>query len=433
MFLRTSTAMSGINFNPGSGNPLGNLLGLGGGKPGNLPGGPQPPGLNLPGGPDLGGPDLGVPGPEGGLPSPDGNLPLDLSKPHDGLPNNSLPNNGLPGTDTQPGSNLSNNPLVNPDNPSSRLLQGQSAQGNNNVNPFNNGPTQYPAPTLSERALNNAAQYAQLDRPVVNYGAVQASGASAQSASAQTATIGAPMASNGAASGAAAGSAAAAANTTTTHVAPTLTLVASNTPNAIPAAPMAGALSQDALAAQQSMFARMNTLQHANAPASTAANAPPPPSETSATLQSVSTNTINNDPRSLPLNANDRAAQQRGDNAPNQMTYTGEGATRRASRRGGGVDNATLTHWLWSFGRGGTHRPTHDREPDREVVRALQWLFWVLTVVAYTCLAFAVILLLPSGSLVSERVSTGGSGIALFLGVAVAAGAWWLGRRLNRR
>ncbi|MGH8081510.1 MAG: hypothetical protein ACREP7_13130 [Lysobacter sp.] len=422
--------MSGINFNPGSGNPLGNLLpGLGGGgKPGLPGGGPQPPGLNGPGGPDV-----SAPGFEGTTPGLGGD-PLGWAKPHDGLPN-TTPTNGLPnpndtGATPNPSvpstPNVDNSPLFNPDNPASRLLQGQSAQGNNNaINPFNNGPTQYPPPTLSERALNNVAQYAQLDRPV-NYGAMAPTTSSAQSAPA-----GVALSSNGAASGAAAGSAATAANAS--NVAPTLTLVANNTANAVPAAPMAGALSQEAMTAQQTLFARLNTLQHANVPGNTTTNAPPPPSETPATLQAVTTNTVNNDPRALPLNNNERTLQQRTDLPPNQLTYTGDGAARRTLRRGGKVDNATLTHWLWSFGRGGVHRPTHENEPELQVVRALQWLFWVLTVVAYACLAMAVILLLPSGSLVSERVSTGGSGLALFLGVVVAAGAWWLGRRLNRR
>ena len=89
--------------------------------------------------------------------------------------------------------------------------------------------------------------------------------------------------------------------------------------------------------------------------------------------------------------------------------------------------------WLWALGRGGTHRTSHEAEPSREVLRALQWLFWVLTVVAYACLAMAVIILLPGGEFVSERATPGVSGLALFLGVTVAAGAWWLGRRLNRR
>lgn len=398
---------------------MGDLLGgIGGAKP-QFPLGPQPHG-----------PIITVPGMGDGTTLPNSPLP--------GAPNSGLPggNDGLHLGNNSP-SPTPSSPLLNPDNPASRLLQGQSPLSNsNNSSSFNSSsPTQYPAPTLSERALNNAAhnaaqntQYAQLDRPV-SLGVVTPT-AGAQSANVAGPIV--PQAAHGAASGAAAGSAAAAANTSGVPM-PTLTLVASNTTVSIPAAPMASGLSQDALTAQQALFTRLNNLQHAATPPGTNATAAPPPSETSATLPAVNTNTIANDPRSLPLTANDRAAQQRGgENQPNLIAYTGDGAPRRTQRRGG-VDNATLSYWLSSFGRGGVHRPTHDNEPDLEVIRALQWLFWVLTVVAYGCLAMAVILLLPGGSLVSERVSTAGSGVSLFLGVVVAAGAWWLGRHLNRR
>lgn len=387
---------------PGGAPPL--LPIFGNNKPA-LPGGLQPPGLNLP-----------DDGDDGTRPS-DGD-PLDLGG-HDPLRNGlpgSAPNGGLPGPGGVPNP-ITDAPLLNPDNPASRLLQGQSAQGNG-VNAFGNNATQFPPPTLSERALNGA-QYAMLDRPA-SYSAVPAA-VGVQSASAPVAGL--PQAAGTVPT-------AVAANTGTT--APALSLVAASTPNAVPAAPMAAALSQDALAAQQSLFARLNTMQHVNLPANATANAPAPPSETPATLQSVTTNTVANDPRALPLTGNERAIQQRGD-APNPFVYSGDGAARRLSRRGGKVDNATLSHWLWSFGRGGTHRPTHEPEPDLQVVRALQWLFWILTICAYGCLVMAIVLMLPSGSLVSERASTGGSGIALLLGVVVAAGAWWLGRRLNRR
>lgn len=414
--------MSGINFNPG--NPLSGLLpGLGGAKPG-LPGGPQPPGLGLPGGIDAPPGHGGLPPGQDGLPNPGG---------HNGLPGGD-PYSPQPGATPNPVPQA-NAPLLNPDNPASRLLQGQSPNPNSNGsynNPFNaNSATQYPPPTLSERALANAPQLAYADRTALNYGVMPATG-NAPSALVQsqglpqTASAGLPQ-SLGNSAGAAA-NAATASSTASNAGAPVLTLVNTATPNAVQAAPMASAMSQDALAAQQNLLARMAG-QHAPA-GNTAANAAPPPSETSATLPAVGSHASNNDPRSLPLAGNERAAQQRGD-APNAQVYTGEVATRRASRRGG-VDGATLTHWLWHFGRGGLHRPSREAEPELEAMRALQWLFWVLTVVAYVCLAMAVVLMLPSGSLISERASPGSSGFALFLGAAVAVGAWWLGRRINR-
>lgn len=419
--------MSGVNFNPG--NPLSGLLpGLGGGKPG-LPGGPQPPGLNLPGGIDSPGPG-GLPAGPDGLPNPGGNNGLPGGDPYSPQPGASGP--GTPGVTPDPVPQA-NAPLLNPDNPASRLLQGQSPNPNSS-NPYNspfnaNSATQYPPPTLSERALANAPQLAYADRPALNYGVMPAAGNAPSAlvqgqALPQTASAGLPQ-------GLGAGAAANATTATAGNAgAPALTLVNAATPNAVQAAPMAAAMSQEALVAQQNLLARMAG-QHAPAAGNTAANAAPPPSETSAALPAVTSHAASNDPRSLPLAGNERAAQQRGGDGLNALIYTGDGAPRRALRRGR-VDGATLTHWLWRFGRGGAHRPSREAEPELEAIRALQWLFWVLTVVAYICLAMAVVLMLPSGSLVSERASPGGSGFALLLGVAVAAGAWWLGRRINR-
>ncbi|QQQ01607.1 hypothetical protein [Lysobacter enzymogenes] len=416
-------------------NPLGNLLsGLGGGASG------------LPGGlPLLGGNGPGLPG----MPSAPGEGDNDPQSPR--LPSNNLPGSngqgpgglpGTPGTPGLPGGGLgntpvgtapapgSNAPLINPDNPLSRMLQGSSPSAYNH--PFGNGPapTQYPAPTLSERAFN-AAQYALLDR-----GAVPAAASSAASAGAQgqslPAAVGGALPGGGSAGGAAAGAAAhGAATTAQLSAAPASTLAAANVvPNAVAGSPAAAALSQDALIAQQALLARLPAGTHAVA-GNTAAAAAAPPSETAAALPAVGTHTTSNDPRNLPAALNDRAVQQRGD-GPNASVYTGDTAARRAPGRGR-VSGATLTHWLWRFGRGGAHRPSHDDTPEVEAVRALQWLFWVLTVVAYVCLAMAVVLLLPGGSFDSQRIQTGGSGAALALGVAIAAGAWWLGRRINKR
>ncbi|MFQ6313261.1 hypothetical protein [Lysobacter capsici] len=400
--------------------------------PGNrpsFPGGPQVPGAQGPG--DL--PDITLPGFEGGPQDPGKPLDPNAPNPQPGNHNSAgdpgaANGGGLFNNGTTPGA--TGDPLRDLANPNSRMLPGQSAQNSNA--PFNTSPTQYPAPTLSERALNNAAQFASLDRPT-NFNAVPAAMANASSANVQgNALPNAAVLPNGASNGALAN--AAASNATASNVAaPSLTLVANNTPNAVPAAPMAAAMNQDALIAQQNVLARLANPQHANPPGASGATAAPPPSETSATLPSIQTNTLNNDARNQPLNLNDRIAQQRGDGLPNNQIYTGESMQRRPLRRGGRVDNASLTQWLSAFGRGGVHRPTHEHQPSLEVVRALQWLFWVLTVAAYVCLAMAVVLLLPDGSLITERASPGGSGVALLLGVAVAAGAWWLGRRLNRR
>lgn len=372
-------------------------------------------------------PDGGLPGIPGGLPGPDAGLP---GSPHPGGPTGGSDpfNPGLPGGDgSLPGSNpsLPNSGLPTdqrPDlGPLSRMLQGQSAQSPGNPSNFNTSPTQYPPPTLSERALNVASgqNVAFVDRPasLSPVTAAAATQSAASQSSALPAAVPGTTASTAAASTGAAGAQAA---------------LVSSGHAAVGNAPLAAAMSQDTLAAQQNLLARLVNPQHANAP--NAAAVAPPPSETGMTLPSVNTHTINNDVRNLPLTANDRIVQPRAEGGPGTPTYTGDGPARRGVRRGGGVDSATVTHWLWSFGRGGAHRPTHEPTPDQNTMRALQWLFWVLTVVAYVCLAMAIVLMLPSGSLEGGRLgSGGGSGIALLLGVGVAAGAWWLGRRLNRR
>lgn len=383
-------------------NSLGGLDGLLNGKP--------LPGTGLPGPGGLPGPDSGLPG---GVPIPgDPTGGLDLT-PQPGLPGGD--GNPLPGT--SPG--LPNNGMPSdfrPDSPLSRMLQGQSMQSNGNANAFSAGPTQYPPPTLSERALNvsSGQPVAMVDRPVTLSPVTPV--AASQAAATQSAALPAAVPSTAASVAPNTGAQAALIGAGQSQTA---------------AQPLAAAMAQDALAAQRNVLAHLSGPQHAN-PANPAAVAPPP-SETGLTLPSVNTQTINNDARNLPLSGHERALQQRGDGAPGMATYTGDGPVRRGQRRGGRVDNASLTQWLWSFGRGGVHRPTHENTPDRETMRALQWLFWVLTVVAYVCLAMAIVLMLPSGSLEGGRASSGGSAIALMLGVCVAAGAWWLGRRLNRR
>lgn len=389
---------------------------LGGAGPG-LPNAKPLPDLGIPGGPGgLHGADPGLPGAPGGpTAGPD---PANPGLPGDPGGTPGAPNNG-PLADLLPDLRPDTNPL-------SRMLQGQSAQTPGSSTNFSTGPTQYPPPTLSERALNFAAGQASasIERPATLSPVTAA--ATTQGAAPQSSAL--PASVPGSAAGSAAtASAATAHGTATAHGA-----LAAGAQAGAANAPLAAALNADALAAQQNLLARLAAPQHANAP--NPAAVAPPPSETGMTLPPVNTHTINNDPRNLPLAANDRIVQPRGEGGPGTPTYTGEGPARRASRRGGGVDNATMTHWLWSFGRGGVHRPTHDREPDRVVVRALQWLFWVLTVIAYVCLAMAIVLMLPSGSLEGGRAGgAGGGGIALLLGVCVAAGAWWLGRRLNRR
>jgi hypothetical protein len=421
-----------------------NLPGLlGGGRP-SFPGlggpGHDPLGLGLPG---LGGDDHHGPGSPPGL---NGDGPPGLEKPHGGDANtggNGVDNSHggdtspvTPPSGTTPGSAEHDRPHNTPNVVSSgsamddqiaaypsRLLPGQSMQSNANTQTAFNQITQYPPPTLSERALGNATGLSGMNRPV-SADAVPGSAMTMQPSGVQTAMLGNPVAA-AANAGLPAQVAYAAAPALAVPVA---------TPNAVLAAPMASALYSESLLAQQNLLNQLSMMQRLSTPPTVVpANVAAPASEAlvAPTVVPLMVNAAPNDPRNLPL-ANDRLNLMRGDSPLNTAVYA-DSPYRRPLRRGAKVDQASLTYWLWALGRGGTHRTSHEAEPSREVLRALQWLFWVLTVVAYACLAMAVIILLPGSEFVSERATPGVSGLALFLGVTVAAGAWWLGRRLNRR
>ena len=412
-------------------------------------------GGNRPTLPGLGGPN-GLPDPlglgnghgnghgPGGPPGLDGGLPPGLAKPHDGGgPNpggnvdngnhhggdhNNAGNGPSPSGNTPATPDAANTPSHNTPNVvssgspiddqiaayPSRLLPGQSAHGSSTA-AFNQ--TTYPPPTLSERALSSfAASPAAMSRA----DAVPANASVLQAAPNQVAALPSPLAGAQAASQAQAAA---------------LALPPAHA-NAVPAAPMAAMAHGESLAAQQSLLNQLAMMQKlGQPPAAVAANAAAAHAEnaTAPNVIPLTVNTSANDPRGLPTALNDRVQLLRGDSALSGGAYVGDGPMRRPLGRGARVDAASLTYWLWALGRGGVHRPTHENEPNREVLRALQWLFWVLTVVAYACLATALIMMLPTGELISDRVATAGGGGALMIGVVVAAGAWLVGRRLNRR
>lgn len=133
-----------------------------------------------------------------------------------------------------------------------------------------------------------------------------------------------------------------------------------------------------------------------------------------------------------PLAVNDRGLPAR----PDAAGYTGEGPQRRGLDRRPRVLAGGLSSLLVALGAQG-HTGASGRDPaavERERREAtMQWLFWLLAIIAYGCLAFAIVALLPVGGQVlgdSARTWTGGS--ALF-GLLTAAGAWLLAKRLGAR
>ena len=120
-------------------------------------------------------------------------------------------------------------------------------------------------------------------------------------------------------------------------------------------------------------------------------------------------------------------------------TYTGEGPGRRGLRRAAGALPGGLSTLLMAFGAQG-HAGAAGRDPaavERELRAAMmQWLFWLLAIIAYGCIAFAVIGLLPSGSLggaiptsAGGRAWAGGFALA---GLVAALGAWGFARGMTR-
>lgn len=138
------------------------------------------------------------------------------------------------------------------------------------------------------------------------------------------------------------------------------------------------------------------------------------------------------DARVMGVVGNERAPVTRMDTIMTPV-YTGTGPARRSGRLDGFQE--MLKRMRSTLAAGGDAEAPQAR-PDKDVWFALQWTFWVLAIVAYGCLAVAMIALLADGrgmfgTVVDHRTYyTGGAAV---IGLLAGAGAWWLGRRLSRR
>lgn len=205
-----------------------------------------------------------------------------------------------------------------------------------------------------------------------------------------------------------------------------------------------------ALATQQQRSTAFAPSTAANAAATTAPpTAPAAPAATAtlaaATTATVAGSTMANAPPATapvaearnagnPLAVNDRGAPARPDAAG--YTGTGEGPQRRSLDRRTRVAGGGLSALLAAMGAQG-HTGASGRDPaalERELRETtMQWLFWLLALIAYGCLGFAIIALLPVGGQVlgdSARTWTGGSAL---LGLLTAAVAWLVAKRLGTR
>lgn len=205
-----------------------------------------------------------------------------------------------------------------------------------------------------------------------------------------------------------------------------------------------------ALATQQQRSPAFAPSTAANAAATTAPATTPAAQAATATLAAATTATVagstmaNAPPAAAPvaearnagnpLAVNDRGAPARPDAAG--YTGTGEGPQRRSLDRRTRVAGGGLSALLAAMGAQG-HTGASGRDPaalKRELRETtMQWLFWLLALIAYGCLGFAIIALLPVGGQVlgdSARTWTGGSAL---LGLLTAAVAWLVAKRLGTR
>ncbi len=138
------------------------------------------------------------------------------------------------------------------------------------------------------------------------------------------------------------------------------------------------------------------------------------------------------DARMLQLPANDRARAPQHD-APLLPVYTAEGMMRRPLGRRPKVLPATLTRWLWALGLAGGEVRARAPDPEKDIFRALQWLFWLLAITAYGCLGFALLMLLPAGDSVPRlEAAEATGGAVLAIGLVAAGAAWWLARQTQK-
>jgi len=139
------------------------------------------------------------------------------------------------------------------------------------------------------------------------------------------------------------------------------------------------------------------------------------------------------DARGAILAANDAAAM-RADNALTLAGHTLDGLQRRSMRNRVQLLPQRMTRLLWALGLMGTQASEQEPNPERELQRAMQWLFWMLAVIAYGCLAVAIVALVGSNSRMFDyEASRSYTGWLAFFGLLTGTVAWLLAKRMSRR
>lgn len=199
------------------------------------------------------------------------------------------------------------------------------------------------------------------------------------------------------------------------------------------------------------------TLAAARAAATAPATAPAPPSATlpaasnapavppgnpqalaaaGLTVATVSVIPPGDAARGVVLPTHDAATSQRAESILNPAGHTLDGAQRRSlrNRLAGSMPEGRLARLLWAMGALG--HTANGREPgaERTVQRALQWLFWILALVAYGCLAAAIVVFVGSDGRLMDSVADRNSTTWLAMcGLGVGVVAWGVARWISRR
>jgi hypothetical protein len=140
------------------------------------------------------------------------------------------------------------------------------------------------------------------------------------------------------------------------------------------------------------------------------------------------------DARGVILPANDAVAAMRGENMLNPAGHTLDGAQRRSLRgRLQSMPGGGLARLLWAMGATG-HAGSAEAGAEREIARAMQWLFWMLAIIAYGCLAAAIVIFMGSDGRLMDSVADRNSTTWLAMcGLATGVVAWGVARRISRR
>jgi len=139
------------------------------------------------------------------------------------------------------------------------------------------------------------------------------------------------------------------------------------------------------------------------------------------------------DARGVILPANDAVAAMRGDML-NPAGHTLDGAQRRSLRnRLQSMPKSGIARLLWAMGATG-HTSNGEAGSQREIARAMQWLFWMLAIIAYGCLAAAIVIFMGSdGRLMDSMADRNSTTWLAMCGLATGVVAWGVARRISRR